>query len=83
MSEQLAIADAQRAIARAITAGVIAGGDATGGYVASLTEAVMGVTQALVNHAEAVDRVGASVDRVAEAIEHVAEALVIAAGRSD
>ena len=57
-----AVRTAHDRIANAITAlGVMAGKDAAGGTVMSLTEAVMGITSGLY--------------RVAEAIDHLADAV--------
>jgi hypothetical protein len=56
-----ALYQGMRSIANSITPPVAGNVDATGGYVSSLTEAVMGHTRAVV--------------RVAEALESIAEAL--------
>jgi hypothetical protein len=61
MKDQSEIAGAINAIASAIIPHQsIGGNDATGGYVLSLAESIMGVTAALV--------------KIADAIEHLAEA---------
>jgi hypothetical protein len=48
------LADSTNRIAKAITADAAPGRDVTGGTVASLTEAVMGITSGLVQIAEAI-----------------------------
>ncbi len=56
-----AIVEGSRRIASAITANAVPGRDEAGGYVGSLTEAIMGVTAGLV--------------AIAKAIEELAEAM--------
>lgn len=56
-----AIARASRSIALAITPNAAPGTDATGGPVASLTEAVMGVTGGLCRIADAIDNLAEAV----------------------
>jgi hypothetical protein len=48
------IEDSIRAVARAITSDAVPNRDAAGGYVASLTEAVMGMTGALMAVAQSI-----------------------------
>ena len=56
MDQYQKTSDAIQALANAITPlGVMAGQDATGGSVASLTEAVMGITAGLVQIADAIN----------------------------
>ncbi len=58
-----AIYNGLTSIANAITPlDVMAGRDATGGHIASLTEAVVGITAALVQVAEAINNVSVSID---------------------
>ena len=58
-----AIYNGLKSIANAITPlGAMAGRDATGGHIASLTEAVVGITAALVQVAEAINNVSVSID---------------------
>lgn len=58
------LAYAATSIASSITPSVLPGTDATGGTVASLTEAVMGITAGLVQVAEAIDRLAEAVHRM-------------------
>ena len=71
-----------RSVSDAITAPVCGGPDETGGHVASLTEAVMGMTAGLIRIAEAIDGLASAVgdtethDRtVARAIDGLAKAV--------
>lgn len=48
---------------------IMGGKDETGGYVSSLTEAVMGVTAGLCKIAESIDRYTEAVDRYTEAVK--------------
>jgi hypothetical protein len=57
-----------RKVAEAITPAAAAGRDETGGNVASLTEATMGVTAGLCKIAEAIDGLAAAIERATEAI---------------
>lgn len=57
-----AMREGLRLVANAITpVGSLAGEDATGGRVASLTEAVMGMTKAMVQIADAIDHLAEAV----------------------
>ena len=51
-----------RKIANAITKDVCGSHDAAGGYVESLTEAVMGLTASMVKIADAIDRVASAIE---------------------
>lgn len=57
------VAEAAIEIARAITPCAAPSHDETGGYVMSLTEAVMGVTAGLCRIADAIEALAAAVDR--------------------
>jgi len=58
-----AIYNGLTSIANAITPlNAMAGSDATGGHIASLTEAVIGITNALVQVADAINNVSVSID---------------------
>jgi hypothetical protein len=68
--------NALKMIAMAITPSpVIAGHDATGGRVESLTEAVMGMTAALVMIAEAVSNNATELGNIASSIDSLAIAV--------
>lgn len=56
------VADAIRTLANALTpTGAVAGHDASGGYVRSVTEAVMGITSGLYAIASSIERLGDAV----------------------
>ncbi len=57
-----AIQSGLTSVAFSITANAVSGEDATGGHVASLTEAVMGMTAALVQISDAINNVSVSID---------------------
>lgn len=62
-------ADSSRKIAHAIMPPVCGNTDASGGHVASLTEAVMGMTKGLVSIANAIESLASSVDAIATSNE--------------
>lgn len=67
------IASALRAIANAICADAMPGKDATGGHVASLTEAVMGMTNALMCINERLDLIETHMTNISDTLEEANE----------
>jgi hypothetical protein len=70
------IADAIRQLANAVTIhDAVAGEDATGGSISSLTEAVMGITGGLVKVANSLEMVAGDLSGIEDALNNIARAI--------
>lgn len=75
MSKSNETAEAVTRLANSISPNISGGQDAAGGYVTSLTEAVMGITAGLVKIATAIDNLASAHADLADAHSRVGDAL--------